>query len=322
MKYKIAFHSPQLCLRGTSVAMYDYARFNEELLENESIIVLPISNLYKNDPQAVKKFSNRFAIFLYEDMNHLNRILKNENCNVLYCIKYGKNDNVFSTEVKTVIHCVFDMSEPHGNVYAGVSREIALKYNKLRYVPHMVSIKPILDVSLREKLKIPKSAIVFGRYGGLDTFNLEFCKTVISRLVNEREDLFFLFINTPKFYDHVRIVHLPTVIYDYDKSVFINTCDAHIECGTMGHSFGLAIAEFSVHNKPVIAYVEKKTGTFYNNAHINILKDKGLYYSNEEEFETLLRTFDPKNYRNKDNNAYRDYTPEKVMDRFKEVFLS
>ena len=34
----IVFHSNQLSLRGTEVAIYDYARYNEEYLGNNSII--------------------------------------------------------------------------------------------------------------------------------------------------------------------------------------------------------------------------------------------------------------------------------------------
>ena len=43
---KVAFFQPHLCLRGTTVAMYDYAYYNEKLLGNESII------FYDKDHQA------------------------------------------------------------------------------------------------------------------------------------------------------------------------------------------------------------------------------------------------------------------------------
>jgi hypothetical protein len=36
---KILFHSNQLALRGTEVALYDYAHYNENFLGNESLIV-------------------------------------------------------------------------------------------------------------------------------------------------------------------------------------------------------------------------------------------------------------------------------------------
>lgn len=36
---KISFHSNQLGLRGTEVSLFNYARYNEEVLGNESIII-------------------------------------------------------------------------------------------------------------------------------------------------------------------------------------------------------------------------------------------------------------------------------------------
>ena len=35
----IAFHDNNLCLRGTTNAMYDYADYNERILGNKSIIL-------------------------------------------------------------------------------------------------------------------------------------------------------------------------------------------------------------------------------------------------------------------------------------------
>jgi len=37
---KIAFHSNQLSIRGTEVALYQYAKYNEEILGNKSVIFL------------------------------------------------------------------------------------------------------------------------------------------------------------------------------------------------------------------------------------------------------------------------------------------
>ena len=45
---KIAFHIYFFCIRGTSTAIYDYADYNETILGNESIIVVPKSGLSKN----------------------------------------------------------------------------------------------------------------------------------------------------------------------------------------------------------------------------------------------------------------------------------
>ena len=46
---KIAFYIGAICVRGTSNATYDYANYNEKILGNKSIIVIPKSSLNKND---------------------------------------------------------------------------------------------------------------------------------------------------------------------------------------------------------------------------------------------------------------------------------
>jgi hypothetical protein len=317
---KIAFYMGAICVRGTSNATYDYADYNEKILGNQSIIIIPNSSLSVNDRLGVIRISTRFPIRIHDGLDHLDRILLEEGCTMMYNLKYGKNDGLLSKKVKNLIHCVFDMSEPHGDVYAGVSRALAAKFGKDLYVPHMVGLKPTGKDNLKKELGIPESAIVFGRYGGLDTFNIRFCMDIITWLVNIRRDIYFIFINTPEFYKHPQIFYLPKITGEEDKNRFIQTCDAHLECGTLGHSFGLAIAENSVNNKPVIAY-RPQPNTLWNTAHVEILGDGGLYFKDEDEFKNILTNFNPVHYKSIDNNFYKDYTPEKVMEIFKRVFI-
>jgi hypothetical protein len=314
---KIAFWTPAIDVRGTCVALYDYAHYNETILQNKSIIVAPATCMNNADIIAVDKFRNRFQLYIYENKNDLESALVN--CDVLYTIKYGKNDGFLSETTKTVVHCVFDMSEPHGDIYAGVSETIAKKFNKTLFVPHMINLQPSMDGSnLREELNIPKDVIVFGRHGGMDTFDLDFAKQSISRVVNNHSNIYFVFVNTPVFCKHPHVIHLSKIITNIDKNKFISTCDAHLECGSMGHSFGLSMAEFSVNNKPIIAY----NGPVWNRAHLDILGDDGIYFTSEEELYTILTTFDPIEYATLDINCYRKFTPHLVMKIFNNVFLS
>ena len=315
---KIAFHTPQIDIRGSCVAVYDYALHNEIILKNESIIISDIKNKSKNNFLAVKKFYNRFPLFFYQTKAELHKIISAEMCDVLYTIKYGKRDEIIFKNPKTVIHCVFDLSEPHGEVYAAVSESLARKYNYPLFVPHMVGLNPSVDnENLREKLDIPKFARVFGRYGGLDTFNIKFVFEAIIEIISSHKDIYFLFINTPFILSHPQIKYLDPIISEQDKNLFIQTCDAHLECGTLGHTFGLAMAEFSVNNKPIICY----KGNVWNTAHYKILKDKALYFHNKEEFIKIITTFNSNDFINRDLNCYKEYSPEKVMKKFSEVFL-
>ena len=123
------------------------------------------------------------------------------------------------------------------------------------------------------------------------------------------------FINTEKFINHDRVIFLEN--FTDDKVLkFISTCDAMIHARYHGETFGLAIAEFSAANKPVITFKKSK-----DKEHLKILKDKAILYSNENElnkiFELLPETI------NKQNswNAYKDYEPANVMKIFNSICL-
>jgi hypothetical protein len=311
---KIAFYTPAIDIRGSCNALYYYAHYNETILGNTSVIVTSFDS--SKELIALNMFSNRFKI-LYYDKN-IDDVL--DDYDILYCIKHGllRVDSTVSHKIKTVVHCVFDMTEKHGDVFAGVSKTLASKFGYNKFVPHMIGLEPSLfQDNLRELLCIPNNAVVFGRYGGLDTFDLSFARTAISRAVRANSNLWFLFINTPLFDTHPQIIHLNPIIENNDKNKFICTCDAHLECGSLGHTFGIAMGEFSVNNKPIICY----DGPMWNTAHLDILGVNGIYFRDENSLYTILTTFDPLSYKNLDNNHYKNYNPNNIMDIFKKVFI-
>lgn len=310
---KIAFHTPNLNFRGSCVALYDYAHYCERLFGYQSVIVTDIKQHSTSDPIAIEWIRRRFLILFYHSIEELETILLKEDCNVLYCIKYGTNDRIYLSSIKTVIHCVFDMSQPHGDVYAGVSKTLAHSFDLDVYVPHMVSLSFSHHSNLRQQLNIPSDVIVFGRHGGMDTFNLEFAKEVISNIVRTTS-IHFVFLNAPQWDSHPHIHYLPPTTDRYTKEAFINTCDAMIVPETMGHTFGLSIAEFSIRNKPIVCY----NGQVWNRTHLDILGDKGIYFSTPEDLTNIFLHFHPQT---KDYNTYKEYTPCKIMEKFKYIFL-
>lgn len=313
---KIAFHSPSITVRGTENAIFYYALYNEIILGNKSIIITPVSGLFESDMMAIKKFNEKFRILYYTTLPEMEKQIRD--CDILYCIKYGKNDGIMSNKIKTVIHCVFDMSEPHGSVYAGVSRAIASKFERELYVPHMIGLLPsTTGENLRSQLNIPENAVVFGRMGGSDTFDLEIGLNAIRRVLRNFNNIYFVFVNTPVFVKHDNAFFLGKIIEDDDKNKFIVTCDAHLECGTLGHSFGISLGEASVNNRPCICY----NGDMWNTSHLQILGEKGIYYGSEDELYNILSTFKPEEHKNIDYNCYREYCPDKVMNEFKKVFI-
>lgn len=312
---KIAFVINMFDLRGTCVAAYDYAYYLKKLYNHNSVFIANISTVHKEDKKVVKKFSELSSVKYYTyDIDECTH-----DCDLVYIIKYGKNDSIVSKKVKTVIHCVFDLSEPHGDVYAAVSSTLASKFGKTEFVPHMIGLCPSeTKENMRKQLGIPQDAVVFGRHGGQDTFDLAFVKSAITNVVHNNSNVYFIFVNTPKFYDHPNIIHIDSIVDLNEKNKFICSCDAMIHAQSLGETFGIAIGEFSVNNKPIITF----GGPVWNDNHRKILGDRALLYHDEDECYNLLSTFDPKMYECKDNNCYSDYSPKKVTKQFVDVFIN
>ena len=353
----ILFHIKQLDLRGTCVAVYDYAFYNEKLLNNISFIAVrvPSSNevdfytnlssrettMYvdmlcaqssatedeKRQQQALIRVWQKFRLafnkrlFIYQTREELDKICQTNSINIFYNIVYGtRHDSIeympsAHLSVKTLIHCVFDMSEPHGDLYVGVSETLALKYNRPgEFLSHMIGINPYCTKNnLRKWLNIPYNAIVFGRHGGRDTFDIQFVKDMIIEIVNENKNIYFIFVNTPAFTlnTHKQIIYLDTLVSEVEKCEFINTCDAMIHAQSLGETFGLAIGEFSVHNKPIIAYGGNDV---WNNHYQNILGNSGLWYETPQQLKNRILSV-RRGMRAKDCYSTK-YSPQIVMEQF------
>jgi hypothetical protein len=84
-----------------------------------------------------------------------------------------------------------------------------------------------------------------------------------------------------------------------------------------GETFGLAIAEFSTLNKPIITCKSK-----IDNCHLELLGENAIIYdSTESLFNILINVSEIVNSKT-DWNSYKNYTPYNVMKIFKDVFLS
>lgn len=316
-KTTIAFHDNALSERGTSVALYDYAYYNETILNNRSIILYDVT-LYENDENVINKFNERFKnrVYGYSKWEEVDKILEKEKCKMLYLIKFGNYDGKLSKNCKNVVHCVFDGHHYHGDVYAGISTTVTDKYP---IVPHMIDL-PEHNLNLRTTLNIPENAIVFGRYGGYETFNIDYVHEVIRDIAIKDKNKYFLFSNTRPFTDlndnnYSNIIYLNKIYNKEDKVSIINTCDAMIWARSDGETFGLSIGEFAVKGKCIIA---TKCGYL---EHVNKLENKALWYNNKEELEFILNNINKYIISSKKTDSYNKYTPENVMDIFKRVFI-
>ena len=314
MSLIIGFHSNQLCERGTEIALYDYAFYNENIYNNKSIIFYDINNSY-NVSSVIKKFTDKFKCYAYDKFTDIDDIIVNEKIDYFYSIKYGTIDDKLVSKCPNLIHSVF-IIQPHGFKYAAVSKYLSDKYvNIVDYVPHMINLPINLKENLRSMLNIPLDAIVFGRYGGKEQFNIKFVHSAIKKILESNDQMYFLFANTNAFHYHPRIIYLNCTIDLNEKVKFINTCDAMIHARSDGETFGLSIGEFSTMNKPII------TTTLGDTAHLNILGDKAIIYKDENQLIYVFQNIKSILATRKDWNAYTDYTPEKVMNKFMKVFL-
>ena len=115
-------------------------------------------------------------------------------------------------------------------------------------------------------------------------------------------------------------IHIWPALWQERKAAFLRTCDAMLHGRRTGETFGLAVAEFSVCNRPVITssiYHENNTARF----HLDTLGQKGIYYHDCASLVHTLKRFDRTTVPHRDWNAYRSFQPAAVMQIFRQVFL-
>lgn len=319
MKKKILFYDFNLTVRGTSVALYNYADYNEKILGNESIIMAVPDN---DTNLAKEKFTKRFKCnFSWFHGSSTQDYCKNENIDYFYTIKQGTNDGVVLVETPTLVHSVFCNNQPHGHRYAYVSDWLAKNQGydpQTHSVPHIVEKLPPPPYNLREKLGIPNEKLVFGCYGGPYEFNIHWVHHTITRILKERDDIVFIFMNIKPFCDeHKNIIHLPGTWVLEEKSAFVNACDAMLHARSGGETFGLSCGEFALENKPIITY-----GLSGERNHLEVMGDRAIVYNNPDEIYEILTNF--KNHIKYDDYylPYTIFSPELVMEKFNKVFLS
>lgn len=315
---KILFHANTLNFRGTTVAVTDYAKYNQEILGNESVIVYNESLGYEKDmgTEAVvlHNLRQRFKIVCYKD-GQLQSLIDKEKVDMAYFIRAGHKEGDLVTNTKTAIHSVFQHYEPHGDRYAYISEWLSRKMSdgKLPFVPHIVDLpKPTKDY--RQALGIRPDQIVIGRLGGYFTFDIKFVKDYISKLVQDNDTFVFLFMGTEPFVSHPNVKFINEIHDVQRKADFINTCDAMIHARERGESFGLSIAEFLSLNKPVLAW---NNGHDLN--HLDMLKDSGLLYNDASHLNYMLHNLSE--FNQDWTKRVEQYKPAAVMEKFNEVFI-
>lgn len=314
MKLTLAFHSNQLSLRGTEVALYDYALHNEALLGHRSLILYNAQSPH-NDPAALDKFRQRFDVAAYDQPSEIDRLLQHHGAHLLYTIKGGKPDGIVSRTIPTMVHAVFPTApwHIHGSSFAFISEWLSqhCSLGKVACVPHIVDL-PDTTENLRAALNIPADALVLGCHGGAQSFDVPCAQEAVRQLLADDERVYFLFLNIDTFVTHPRAVFLPGTANPWQKTRFINSCDAMLHARLQGESFGLACGEFSIRNKPVLTYALSK-----HTHHHDVLGRKGFYYHDTASLMQLVRSFDRNTLGQGSWDCYTArYNPSTVMEAF------
>lgn len=319
-------------MQGTTRALLDYAFFNEKILNNKSFLAfggrISLSPwdqpFYKNVVDStVESINKKFPLLEYKNHEEIENFITENKIEGVYHIKSGEPEGFHSKIAKNLIHSVFPQPRHHvhGDRFAFVSKWLSdtCSNGEIPYVPHMVNA-PSIDTDksrkeIRELLNIPKDAFVYGRIGGYTDFDIPFVYEAIKEALNKRPDLYFILICTKPFFHHERIIYVEPILDLKEKYRYISATDAMIHARNHGETFGLAVAEFCFLNKPILTW-SNSIGKGY----MDILKNDAIYYNNQKDLLDLLLNFLPD--KNRDYNSYKDYNPQKVMEKFNEVFLT
>lgn len=312
---KILFHTNTLNYRGTTVAVADYARYNQDILGNESVIAYCKTNGQEkdmgNEPAVIEALEKKYKVVGYR-AGFLEEKIDQEKIDLAYMIDSGQYKPT-PKNVKTAVHAVFQFNEPHGDRYAYVSKWLSeeMSQGEVPYVPHIVTL-PEPTGSYRNVLGI-KEETVIGRIGGYHTFDIPGVKDYIKKLVDKSDQFIFLFVGTAPFIDHPKVKFINEIHDLQKKANFINTCDAMLHARQRGESFGLSIAEFLYLNKPVLSW-----NGGHDKNHLDMLKDSGTLYNNEDDLNYLLHNL--KDFNENWSHRVAEFSPELVMKKFKDVF--
>ena len=352
----ICFHTNEFNGRGTTVAIYDYAHYNEVLLGHKSTFIMP------NTDAVIKgvsydRFHQRFGpIHLYDPQgtNHLSITARQQQCDIIYLMKSGEArtppsyERQFSCYGPPIsVHGIFSWEE-HGAAYALLSDEQIKTVSPTTYqtlqstddldnhwVPHIVALptlnkteqQEVKKLNFRKKLKIPsKDVTVFCRHGGSGTFDIGYVQDAVCKIVKQfPSNTYFVFLGTTRWSNHQNctanypnnIHFLPETASTLIKEAYFQACDVMIHGRSDGEMFSMAIAEASIHNLPVITTV--KPGTPRQPV---VLQNKAFLFNDQSSLMKQLTHFIQNGVnKDKDYNAYHEYSPKAVMKRFSRIFI-
>lgn len=320
---RVGFVTNSLSIRGTETVLWGYAHYNEVTLGNKSIIFVkkrkedPIEECYRNDntPESEEWFTSRFPDIHYSPQNEIEDLMVELKIDVCFIELAGVESDWVPTRIPSVLHCVF---QPllKGTVPTAISE--CVSRGLISVLPNIMPMDDTTE-DMREELKIPKDAIVFGRYGGYGQFSIGFAMDAVRHVSMKHPNIYFLFMNTQPFMEpRHNVIFLDGTRNLRKKRMFINTCDAMFHARIDGETFGASIAEFAQCDKNIITCSFQIYGS--ENQHIRILEDQCIRYDNCYHLMDILENY-PRYKKDMRNNGYYQYTVDKVVPLFEKFIL-
>lgn len=350
---KFILDSNQYSARGDTINARQIHLALRKYLSIDSILTYEANN-QNNSYQALERLHNEnIPMFAYSSLSDLHEYAEKKFISHSYLVNNGEYSPKWVKGTKNCIHAVFNNFHPYGDVYAYVSewlynqqlqkktidwpidlfRDIQKsskspyfpnKEMKINWVPHIVNpSKPNHPNYFREAMGIPTNSKIIGRIGGLNEFDDPDAQEVVKKICKENPGIFFIFINTNKFYEHAQIRYLNGYISETEKSNFYVNCDLTLNGRLHGESFGFSICESLYFGIPVIAPNQSRNSSM-DGHHIDLLSPLDLLYSNSYELEEkIFQIIESPNLINQDDlfQTVQQFAPEKVIERFYEVFI-
>lgn len=305
---RVLLHENQICERGTTQAVVDYARGLRHLGHNVTITYPTQSPA--NDPRQIELLSGEFELQAYTGIPELREV--GRSFDAAYFIKAGTRDGKDAGQIRTVVHAVFQDYDPHGDHYAYVSRWLAQHMrrevtgfrgrrseaharglealaagcsNALAFdaIPHACDM-PAAATSLRYSLGIPDGAFVMLRYGGFETFDLDWVQRLVVEQLEANRHWYFVGVNTRPFTDHERARFVPPVYDRQEKADLLGSADVFVTARAEGESFGLSLVEALQVGTPVLAWSGGR-----DRNHVGMLRDIDGLYKGPRQLRRKLR---------------------------------
>ena len=298
--------------RGMPTSTFLYAKYAQMVLGHESIALIgSISDkptdlkttpmAYSNinvTRRALQHWCHHFPVRYFEGgIGGLVGAAKAAGCMAVYVqhlspagAKHKFVRELEAARIPTMMHCMGWCARRQGTAFAVISEWAESRFHQGPVVRLPVvacpSKSPKDSLALRTWHSVPADAPLLCYFGGPDSFSLQWVVTelfgstaIVDSWLRDFPTLHLLFMPHNKVVpDHPRIHFNPQSQAVREKAAFFHACDAMLHARSNGESFGMAVAEFSACNKPVITQDRDVSNLGYETAHLDMLGSKAWAY--------------------------------------------